>query len=215
MRDWAPGRSPALAYSGGWIGNACCHRFYILIRDVRLSISIAGCGFFVRSAQCRTSESSTKPRRRYFQFLPLFSSSSAISTLFYAGREQSVRSEKVASQRARRSPAPDAVCRQFNNYRSNGLVGPHSVHIALLGFVLSVATFGHLVVQQVQQHEIVTLIASSLDSYAVPVAKTVASAGGGDHDPLPAANGRLPKLAMEQITPPQIVLRNEHPKARR
>jgi TonB family protein len=33
-----------------------------------------------------------------------------------------------------------------------------------------------------------------------------------DHDRIEAPKGRLPKLAMEQITPPQIVLRNDHPK---
>jgi len=36
--------------------------------------------------------------------------------------------------------------------------------------------------------------------------------GGGDHDELATADGRLPKLAMQQITPPQVVLRNDQPK---
>ena len=36
--------------------------------------------------------------------------------------------------------------------------------------------------------------------------------GGGDRDKLQAPKGKLPKLAMEQITPPAIVVRNEHPK---
>jgi len=36
--------------------------------------------------------------------------------------------------------------------------------------------------------------------------------GGGDRDPLPAPKGRLPKLAMKQITPPAIVMRNEKPR---
>ncbi len=35
--------------------------------------------------------------------------------------------------------------------------------------------------------------------------------GGGDTDRLPVPQGRLPKTAMEQITPPAIVIRNEHP----
>jgi periplasmic protein TonB len=140
-------------------------------------------------------------------------SSSAILDTVYAGRELNVRPEKVA-QRAHRAPAPDAVWGQFNNYRSNGLAGSAIVHIALLGLILSAATFGHQVVKQVQQPQTVTLIAPSPDSYALPAAKTIVSGGGGggDHDRLPAPKGRLPKPAMEQITPPQIVLRNEHPK---
>jgi protein TonB len=36
--------------------------------------------------------------------------------------------------------------------------------------------------------------------------------GGGDRDVLAASKGKLPKLSMQQITPPAAVLRNEHPK---
>jgi TonB family protein len=88
------------------------------------------------------------------------------------------------------------------------------VHVVLLALILGGATFGTHVVQKVEQHETVTLIAPSPDSYALPVAKKIASGGGGggDHDKLPATKGRLPKLAMQQITPPQIVLHNQHPK---
>jgi periplasmic protein TonB len=66
----------------------------------------------------------------------------------------------------------------------------------------------------VQQRETVTLIAPSPDSYALPVAKKVVSGGGGggDRDRISAPKGALPKTALEQITPPQIVMRNEHPK---
>jgi TonB family protein len=35
--------------------------------------------------------------------------------------------------------------------------------------------------------------------------------GGGDRDKVDAPKGKLPKLAKEQITPPAIVIRNEHP----
>lgn len=88
------------------------------------------------------------------------------------------------------------------------------MHIVLLALILASATLGHQVVQKVQEHETVTLIAPSPDSYALPVAKKVASGGGGggDHDKLPAIKGRLPKPAMQQITPPQIIVRNQHPK---
>jgi TonB family protein len=36
--------------------------------------------------------------------------------------------------------------------------------------------------------------------------------GGGDRDKFQASKGKLPKLAMEQITPPAVVVRNENPK---
>jgi len=152
------------------------------------------------------------PRHASYALSP-GSSSVALDTL-YPSREPG-RTARVSSQvRQRRSPAPDAIWGQFNNYRSNGLMGSVIVHIAIIGLILSGATFGHQVVQQVEKHETVTLIAPSPESYAMPVAKKVVSGGGGggDHDKLPATKGSLPKLAMEQITPPAIVVRNEHPK---
>jgi periplasmic protein TonB len=36
--------------------------------------------------------------------------------------------------------------------------------------------------------------------------------GGGDRDKIQAPKGKLPKQSMEQITPPAMVIRNEHPK---
>ena len=36
--------------------------------------------------------------------------------------------------------------------------------------------------------------------------------GGGDRDKLQAPKGKLPKQAMEQITPPAVVIRNDNPK---
>jgi periplasmic protein TonB len=116
--------------------------------------------------------------------------------------------------RGQKSLGPEAIWGQFNNYRSNGLAGSAGVHIVLLALLLGSATFSHQAVQKIEPHETVTLIAPSPDSYALPVAKKIASGGGGggDHDKLPAIKGRLPKLAMQQITPPQIVLRNQHPK---
>jgi protein TonB len=60
----------------------------------------------------------------------------------------------------------------------------------------------------------VTLIAPSPDSYALPTSKQVVSGGGGggDHDPLPAPKGHPPKVALQQITPPAIIVRNEKPR---
>jgi periplasmic protein TonB len=125
-----------------------------------------------------------------------------------------VRTGTPASSSRSATIGPDAIWGQFNNYRSNGLAGSAVAHIVILGLILGTATFSHQVVQQVQQHETVTLIAPSPDSYAMPVAKKVVAGGGGggDRDKLEAPKGKLPKLAMQQITPPAIVMRNQHPK---
>ena len=110
------------------------------------------------------------------------------------------------SSRSEKSFATEEIWGQYNNYRSNGLVGSLIVHVVVVGLVLVGATFSHQIVQQATQRQIVTLIAPSPDSYALQPNKKIVSGGGGggDHDPLPAPKGRLPKLAMEQITPPQI-----------
>jgi periplasmic protein TonB len=113
-----------------------------------------------------------------------------------------------------RTHAPDAIWGQYNNYRANGVVVSAIIHVVAIGLLISGAFFGHQVVQKVAEREHVTLIAPSPETYALPTAKIEVSGGGGggDHDPLPAPKGRLPKLAMQQITPPAIVLRNSKPK---
>ena len=118
--------------------------------------------------------------------------------------------------RARKSAhAANEVWGHYNNYRANGVVISATIHIALIALLVSGALFGEKIVQQiVPQRPTVTLIAPSPDSYIMPVSKKVVSGGGGggDHDKLPAPKGRLPKAALQQITPPAIVVHNEHPR---
>jgi periplasmic protein TonB len=141
-------------------------------------------------------------------------SSAAVLDTPYATRGRGARTENVVSRRVPETLAPEAIWGQFNNYRSNGLAGSAVAHIIILGLILGVATFSHPVVQQNKPHETVMLIAPSPDSYTLPVAKKIVSGGGGggDHDRIPAPKGILPKPALEQITPPAIIVRNEHPK---
>jgi protein TonB len=149
------------------------------------------------------------PRLAANELFPV--SSSAVLQTFYGGPERSMHPTPVNS---RRTPSPEAIWGQFNNYRSSGVLASAVVHVVLLGIILSGVTFGHQALQQVQQRETVTLIAPSPDSYTLPVSRKIISGGGGggDHDRLPAPKGRLPKPAMQQITPPQIIVRNQHPK---
>ena len=116
--------------------------------------------------------------------------------------------------RPRVARPPEEIWGQYNNYRANGVFISALVHVGILGLLLSGALFGHQIVQKVVSRQTVTLIAPSPDSYALPTSKKLVSGGGGggDHDPLPAPKGRLPKVAMQQITPPAIVMRNEKPK---
>jgi TonB family protein len=71
---------------------------------------------------------------------------------------------------------------------------------------------GKKVVEQPRQQ--VTLIAPNLDVPVMKPAKTQSGGGGGggDRDKFQAPKGNIPKPKLEQITPPAIVVRNDHPK---
>lgn len=101
----------------------------------------------------------------------------------------------------------------YNNYRSAGVKGSAMVHAVLIGLIVA-ASLGTHVVQQEKPRQVATLIAPSPDSYTMQSAKKEVSGGGGggDHDPLPPPKGRLPKLDVQQFTPPQIILHNAKPK---
>jgi periplasmic protein TonB len=109
--------------------------------------------------------------------------------------------------------APLEVWGRYNNYRSAGLKGSAMVHAVLIGLLIA-ASVGTHVVEKAKPREVVTLIAPSPDTYTMHAAKKEVSGGGGggDHDPLPAPKASLPKLDVQQFTPPQIVLHNEKPK---
>jgi TonB family protein len=91
------------------------------------------------------------------------------------------------------------------------------VHIAMVAGLIAISIMGAKAVKQAEKpRETVVLIAPDLTP-PLPMTKksdtTVGGGGGGgDRDKLQAPKGKLPKLAMEQITPPAIVIRNDHPK---
>jgi TonB family protein len=111
-------------------------------------------------------------------------------------------------------PVPVKDIWGFYNYKKNGALVSTVVHlvglVALLGGTIWA---GRVVVEKVTDKTPVTLISPD-DIPALPPSKTIAGGGGGggDRDKLQAPKGRLPRTAMEQITPPAVVIRNDHPK---
>jgi periplasmic protein TonB len=103
----------------------------------------------------------------------------------------------------------------FYDYKRNGALGSTVVHILAIGAIIGLTILGRHVVQVIKKPaENVTLVAPSDDIPPMKPSKTQVGGGGGggDRDVLQATKGRLPKLAMEQIVPPMVVVRNDHPK---
>ncbi len=130
-------------------------------------------------------------------------------------RPRDPRALRPAANRAPRIVRPpEQIWGQYNNYRANGVAVSAIIHIAVIGLLLSGIFVSHQITER-KQRQVVTLIAPSPESYALPVAKKVISGGGGggDRDPIPAPKGQPPKATLQpQITPPAIVMRNPAPK---
>jgi protein TonB len=103
------------------------------------------------------------------------------------------------------------------NYKKQSAGVSLAVHILMVGGLIAISIMGARAVKQAEKpRETVTLIAPDLTPQLPMTKKSSTSVGGGggggDRDKLQAPKGKLPKLAMEQITPPAIVIRNDHPK---
>jgi periplasmic protein TonB len=102
----------------------------------------------------------------------------------------------------------------FYDYKKNGALGSTLVHVLAVVAIIGITILGRRVVERVTKPpQNVTLIAPD-DVPPLPPSKTLAGGGGGggDRDKFQAPKGKLPKLAMEQITPPAMVVRNDNPK---
>jgi len=89
------------------------------------------------------------------------------------------------------------------------------LHVVAIAGVIVLSLTARNLVESKPNLEHVTLIAPSKDVYMLPPAKQEAGGGGGggENSKIEAPQGRLPKVSMEQqIAPPAIVVRNEHPK---
>jgi TonB family protein len=89
------------------------------------------------------------------------------------------------------------------------------IHALVISGIIAATYLGNKVVQQVKKNEAVTLVAPDVSAY-IPMTKPGPSSGGGggggDMEKIQAPKGHLPKVDMNQITPPAIVVRNERPK---
>src|SRR5215813_160593 len=101
----------------------------------------------------------------------------------------------------------------FYNYKKNGVLGSTVVHTVVVLLAIGGTLLARRMVKEITKpKETVILLAPS--ELALQPSKQVVGGGGGggDRDKFQAPKGKLPKLAMEQITPPAVVVRNEAPK---
>jgi len=111
-------------------------------------------------------------------------------------------------------PVPVKDIWGFYSYKKSGATLSTIAHIIVLAAIIGGTIYlGRRVVVQAK-HETVTLIAPALDVPMMKPAKTESGGGGGggDRDKFQAPKGNIPKPSMQQITPPAIVVRNDHPK---
>jgi TonB family protein len=100
----------------------------------------------------------------------------------------------------------------YGNYKKKSATLSLVAHIVVVSAILAgTIYFGRQVVTKTK--EVVTLMLPS-DIPVMKPAKTQSGGGGGggDRSKFEAPKGNIPKPAMEQITPPAIVVRNDHPK---
>ncbi len=121
------------------------------------------------------------------------------------------------------APTPQGTAQQFMptlfglDYSTYG-TQPKTFVLSFLGHTLLAillalsSTFAYTHREEIKQT--VTGVVVELSPYVLPPAKDEAGGGGGggDRDKLQAPKGNLPKTAMEQFTPPMVVIRNENPK---
>jgi TonB family protein len=110
-------------------------------------------------------------------------------------------------------PVPVKDIWGFYDHKKSGAALSTLAHIIVLSALL-VGTYwlGKKVIEKPKEQ--VTIVAPPTETEIMkPAKKEVAGGGGGgDRDKFQAPKGRIPKQSLEQITPPAIVVRNEHPK---
>jgi TonB family protein len=102
----------------------------------------------------------------------------------------------------------------FYSYWKVGAAGVAGYYALLAAVVVLAVFIGHRIVKAAPPQKVTVTLVDPNDLPALKPSKTQVGGGGGggDRDVLQATRGKLPKFSMTQITPPVVVVRNEHPK---
>src|SRR5579871_5865774 len=122
--------------------------------------------------------------------------------------------KKLPPLKLESKPEPVKDIWGFYSYWKAGALGVAGYY-ALIGLAIGLAVvIAHRVVTAAPQPKVTVALVDPADLPALKPSKTQVGGGGGggDRDVLQATKGKLPKFSMQQITPPVVVVRNEHPK---
>jgi TonB family protein len=122
--------------------------------------------------------------------------------------------KKLPPLKLESKPEPVKDIWGFYNNRKNGALGSTGVHVLLIAVIIAGTLVTRRVVSAAPPQKVTVALVDPGDIPALKPSKTQVGGGGGggDRDVLQASKGKLPKFSMTQITPPVVVLRNEHPK---
>jgi protein TonB len=101
----------------------------------------------------------------------------------------------------------------YSTYGVNRVNFLFSLLVHTVGFALVAASAHFLYQNREELQQRVTDVVLEYSPYVLPPSAKQAGGGGGggDRDKLQASKGALPKAALEQFTPPQVVIRNPDP----
>ena len=122
--------------------------------------------------------------------------------------------KKLPPLKLESKPEPVKDIWGFYSYWKVGALGVAGYYsLLVIAIVITVFLGRRIVAAAAPPRATVTLVDPG-DIPALKPSKTQVGGGGGggDRDILQASKGKLPKLSMQQITPPVVVVRNEHPK---
>jgi periplasmic protein TonB len=101
----------------------------------------------------------------------------------------------------------------YSNWKA-GAVGVAGYYVLLAAVIVVTVLVGRRIVTAAVAPKATVTLVDPGDIPALKPSKTQVGGGGGggDRDVLQASKGKLPKFSMQQITPPVVIVRNEHPK---
>jgi TonB family protein len=122
--------------------------------------------------------------------------------------------KKLPPLKLESKPEPVKDIWGFYNYKKNGILGSTGVHAVIAGLIIGGTLLARHIVKAAPTPKVIVTLIDPSDIPPLKPSKTQVGGGGGggDRDILQASKGKLPKLSLQQITPPAVVVRNENPK---